>query len=144
MRRLPALTSLLQNKPLTKQVKEAERESNAVFISKVLKVTENLESGYTLVKFQIIDLRKGNHSKVITILTGIDDGNCRYRFEVDKTYLVYAHNSTMYSSLKSLKTTMCSRTKSFSDAKADVNISTKSRNSQMNKKIRVIFPSSKP
>jgi hypothetical protein len=123
------------DEPLAEQVKKAKTESNAVFTGRVVKKTEYPESGYTVVKLKIIDLWKGSHSKVITVLTGSHDGNCRYHFEVDKTYLIYAHNSSMYSSVKSLETTMCSRTQGFSDAKADINILDKSRNSQKNKKL---------
>lgn len=118
----------LTDEPLVEQVRKAKNESKAVFTGTVLKVTENLESGYTIVNLKLINLWKGNLSKEITVLTGIHDGNCRYPFEVDKTYLVYARNGTMYSSLKSLETTICQRTKDFSIAKTEIKALGKSKN----------------
>ncbi len=113
--------------PLTKQVKEAKDTSNAVFTGKVLEVTKNTESGKRI-KLQIINLWKGKLSKEVTLLTGNDDGDCGYPFEVDKTYLVYAYRSTMYSAVESLVTTICSRTKSSEDAKKEIKVLGRGKN----------------
>lgn len=107
--------------PLSKQVKEARGKSDAVFTGKVLEVTKNTEGGRS-VKLEIINSWKGNLSKEIILLTGNDDGDCGYPFEVGKTYLVYADNGTMYSSVDRLETTICSRTKSLVDAKKEIKV----------------------
>lgn len=116
---------------LSVKVKRAKKESSAVFTGVVTQLTENREGfGYTTIKLKVIDLWKGNLSKEITVLTGLHDGNCRYPFEVNKKYLVYSDNGTMYSSSKSLETTMCTRTTIFSEAKADIKILGKSKTLQ--------------
>lgn len=107
--------------PLSKLVKQAKDKSDAVFTGKVLEVKENTEDGRS-VKLEIINSWKGNPSKEITLLTGNDDGDCGYRFEVGKTYLVYADKGTMYSSVERLETTICSRTKSLADAKKEIKV----------------------
>lgn len=120
-------------KPLATQVKTAKSESDAVFTGTVLKIVEG--DGYfnTQVKIKVINVWKGKLSKQITILTGNDDGFCRYHFEVGETYLVYAHMGVMGdSSERRLETTICTRTRLFSDAEADIEILGKSRRLRKN------------
>lgn len=115
------------NEPLETQVKQAKQESEAVFTGKVLEIVENFDDGYIRVKIEVANWWKGNLSKEIIILSGSDDGNCRYAFEVNKTYLVYAYNRNMYSSEKILETTQCTRTADISDAIKDIKLLGKSK-----------------
>ena len=122
------------DEPLAEQVKKAKIDADAVFTGKVLQITEHPEDGYISVKLEIMNLWKGNYSKEIMVSTGLNDGNCRYYFKTGETYLVYAYSTNMYSSPDILETTMCSRTRSLSGAKADIKILGKSKNFKKNKK----------
>jgi hypothetical protein len=115
---------------LSVQVKRAKKESIAVFTGVVTQLTENQQGRYTTINLRVIDLWKGNLSKEITVLTGLHDGNCRYPFEVNKKYLIYSYNGTMYSPSESLETNICTRTTIFSEAKADIKILGKKRSLQ--------------
>lgn len=109
-----------EGEPLAKQVREAKTHADAVFTGEVLRISENLEEEYVSIEIRLIGLWKGNLRKKVTILTGLHDGNCRYKFRLGETYLVYASNLTMYSPTRSLSTHMCHRTAVLSEGKADI------------------------
>lgn len=115
------------------RVKQAKKESKAVFTGKVLEIIENTDDSYITVKLKVLNSWKGKLTNEITVLTGIDDGNCRYQFEVNKTYLVYAYNGTTYSSEESFETTQCTRTTDVSEATEDIKLLDKGKNSHRSK-----------
>lgn len=112
----------VEEKSIAAHVRDAKKESAAVFAGKVLEIIESDELFNTQVKIKVINVWKGSRSKEITIFTGRDDGMCRYDFEVGKTYLVYATKAIMSKSSGNLETTMCSRTQVYSSAKHDLRI----------------------
>ena len=110
---------------LKKQVKDEIDESAAIFSATVLKVTEKRENDYVAVEIKIIKVWKGNLSQKVTILTGRDDGDCGFRFKVGTNYLVYAHQSS--DDLSKLATSICTRTKRFTEAKAEIKLLDKNK-----------------
>ncbi len=66
------------------------------------------------VVFQVDQTWKGVSSEKFTMLTGLDEGSCRYSFDVGREYLVYAH---LWES--DLSTSICSRTRETSEASED-------------------------
>ncbi|HYP43377.1 MAG TPA: hypothetical protein VEQ18_05085 [Candidatus Nitrosocosmicus sp.] len=117
----------VEKKSIAALVRDAKKESAAVFAGKVLEIIESDELFNTQVKIKVINVWKGSLSNEITIFTGRDDGMCRYDFEVGKTYLVYAAKGIMSNSSGNLETTMCSRTQVYSSAKHDLRILGKGR-----------------
>ena len=78
--------------------------------------SEEIEvEGYSF-SFDIEEAFKGIKSKSVKIATSARGGSCGYFFEVGKEYLVYAYGS----SEDSLGTSICSRTRSASDAQDDL------------------------
>ena len=93
----------LANLTLTQQVKKAKKQSQAVFVGKVMQVRSE---GYGVsVKFRVENVWKGKLSREVTIFTGQGGGDCGYRFEVGESYLVYASGSH-----ERLSTNICQRT----------------------------------
>jgi hypothetical protein len=71
--------------------------------------------GYSFT-FEIVEAFKGIKGKSVKIATDPGGGMCGYYFEVGKEYLVYAYGA----SEDSLGTSICSRTRSVSDAQDDL------------------------
>lgn len=98
---------------LEQQVKKAKRNSAAVFAGEVLDVQKSSEFS----RFFTIRLNykwKGVFdSEVITVVTGVGNGDCGYPFRVGETYLVYAYKS----STDALSTNVCQRTNLFAESK---------------------------
>ena len=116
---------LMPEGPRSKLVGEARDAAHAVFSGKVVKITENpgaekMQDQYIEVELRVTDVWKGTVSRNVTLRTGSNDGNCRFPFELNKTYLVYADNSTMYSQSEMLSTGICSRTSLITKGKADM------------------------
>jgi hypothetical protein len=92
----------LLNLTLKQQVKKAQKQSQAVFVGKVMQINPQ---GYGVsMKFRVENVWKGRLSQEVTIFTGQGDGDCGYRFEVGESYLVYA------SGHERLSTNICQRT----------------------------------
>lgn len=95
----------LVNLTLKQQVMKAQKQSQAVFVGKVVQVVQNPEAYGVSVNFLVERVWKGKLSREVTILTGQGGGDCGYRFEVGESYLVYASGSN-----ESLSTNICHRT----------------------------------
>jgi hypothetical protein len=106
--------------PITELVRKEKLESAAVFTGKVRSIVERQGYGWVTVDFDVLDLWKGRLNKTVSLRTGLDDGNCGFKFKRGETYLVYARNLSMYSPSKSLSTHICLRTALLADAKADI------------------------
>jgi hypothetical protein len=95
----------LLNLTLRQQVKKAKKQSQAVFVGKVMQVLPKPEGYGVSVKFRVENIWKGKLSQEVTIFTGQGGGDCGYRFEVGESYLVYASGSN-----ERLSTNICQRT----------------------------------
>lgn len=95
---------------LSKQIKRSYQNSTAVFYGEVTEITQKPENYYVTVKLKVERSWKNQAKSEVIIQTGRGGGDCGYRFEIGKKYLVYAHGSE-----SSLGTNICSRT-SISDA----------------------------
>ncbi|HEV2663887.1 MAG TPA: hypothetical protein VG324_03205, partial [Blastocatellia bacterium] len=73
--------------------------------------------GYS-VTFEIEETFKGLKGKSVKIATDAGGGSCGYYFEVGKEYLVYAYGA----SEDSLRTNICTRTRSASKAQDDLGL----------------------
>lgn len=93
------------NKSLNQQVKEAYKNSSAVFSAKVLSISENPAKYSKTVTLRLTKSWKGKLSKSFTITTAMDSAMCGYEFTVGKIFLIYA-----YGKPKDLGTGICSRT----------------------------------
>ena len=93
----------LRNLTLKQQVKKAQKQSQAVFVGKVLQVKP--EGFGVSVRFRVENVWKGKLFREVTIFTGQGGGDCGYRFEVGESYLVYASGSN-----EILNTNICQRT----------------------------------
>jgi hypothetical protein len=91
-------------KPLKVQVKEAFKDSTAIFYGEVISITPGSEFVVT-VKFKVGKSWKGKLTEEVTITTPENSAMCGYTFEIGDAYLVYASGTT-----DSLMTTNCSRT----------------------------------
>ncbi len=127
-----ACSCLMPEGPISKLVGEAKQSSHSIFSGKVVKITENpdaqkFQDQYISVELRVIDIWKGTLGKTVTIRTGSHDGNCRFPFKVNQTYLIYAENSTMYSPTEMLSTGICSRTTLYAKGKQDIRYLGKSK-----------------
>jgi hypothetical protein len=104
------------NLTIKQQVKEAQKQSRAVFVGKVMQVLQQPDSSDVVVRFRVEKSWKGNLPREVIVVTGQGGGDCGYRFEVGGKYLVYAYgpNET------SLGTNICQRTAALSEARADI------------------------
>jgi hypothetical protein len=92
--------------PLKKQVRQAFKDSAAIFSGEVIEISDSpTEENSLLVKFKVANSWKGELTSEVSITTAKNSAMCGYSFEVGKKYLVYANG------LKdSLLVTNCSRT----------------------------------
>jgi hypothetical protein len=104
------------NLSIKQQVKEAQKQSRAVFVGKVMKIIQQPDSSGVLVKLRAEKSWKGKLPREVTVATGIGGGDCGYRFEVGDSYLVYAYGPNE----SSLGTNICQRTSALSEARADI------------------------
>lgn len=83
--------------------------ADVVFVGKVIAIKKIVEDVYS-VTFEISETFKGtNINEKINILSIQNDGGgCGYRFEQDKTYLVFAGNSKGLKDISGLWTSQCS------------------------------------
>jgi hypothetical protein len=97
--------------PEKKQVQQAYTDSTAIFSGEVFEISESsADKNSLLVKFKVAKLWKSELNREVTITTAKESAMCGYRFEIGKTYLVYANG------LKdSLMVSNCSRTTNMSN-----------------------------
>ena len=95
---------------LSKKVKKSYQEAAAVFYGEVTEITQKPENFYVTVKLKVERSWKNQAESEVIIQTGRGGGDCGYRFEIGKKYLVYAYRSE-----STLETNICLRT-SASDA----------------------------
>ncbi len=99
---------------------EELQKSDGVFIGTVIDLTPKNrdQSGVFLfhkVKFEVKSSWKGVDLEEVTVTTAAQSGMCGFPFEQDSTYLVYA-----FVQGDSLLTNICTRTRSLSEAKEDL------------------------
>jgi hypothetical protein len=106
--------------------RQALEVSSAVFAGTVSRIvdgkdifvlTRDPDVTVSVAEFEVLRIWKGEQSRTIRIVTGFT--NCDYRFEVGRTYLVYA---APYANLASgrLGAKICLPTKAYEDAHADL------------------------
>ena len=97
--------------------------SKAVFVGTVMRVDENsmkprhYKFHVKSVTFEVEESWRGVDTTHFTIQTGWGGGDCGYRFEEGKQYLVYAHQFTDIPFF----TGICSRTTALASATEDLN-----------------------
>lgn len=100
-------------------ISEEFNESISVFEGKVKSIfdfyTDDRSKSERRVTFTVSTAWKGVNSKEVVILTGFGGGDCGYKFEVGKDYLVYAGGSP-----KQLGTSICHRTSPIQYAYKDI------------------------
>ncbi|MEX2350514.1 MAG: hypothetical protein WD554_06500 [Flavobacteriaceae bacterium] len=112
----------------SKKVEGGFSKSDLIITGKVVDInTEYVENNKPfgspiLYRFEIIKKLKGNLEKeVVEIISEVDSSMCGYKFEFGKSYLVYAINSTYYSSLTNKEfdfvTSLCSRNQILKNVK---------------------------
>jgi hypothetical protein len=97
-------------------VKKARRESQAIFVGKVLEVVEPPNEFHVSIRFEIERVWKGPEYSELEIFTGKGGGDCGYKFAVGETYLVYAFGPNELR----LGTNICQRTKTVAAARVDL------------------------
>lgn len=104
-------------------VKDQFSRSEAVFSGKVLEVKEQKNLNGSMTKAALFDVSriwKGGTESQIIIHTGSGGGDCGFKFENGKEYLVYAQPSTMYGDKELLVTIICDRTVALDQAQEDL------------------------
>ncbi len=102
------------NNSFKKEIKEAYKNSSAVFSGEVIEVIKKPEVYSVEVKFKVNKSWKGDLDNIVTISSGLGSGDCGYKFQVGKIYLVYAYGGTDF-----LGTNICTRT-SFVELNKDI------------------------
>lgn len=117
--------------PLDKQIKEAVANSARVFNGKVTKVVmpeDDAAYAQVTVYFTVQKTWKGKARKTLLLKTGRGGGDCGYRFEVGKTYLVYAYSNDVFAPNsdrligKQLETGICTRTQVLDSGTKDIEV----------------------
>lgn len=108
---------------LAEKVRKAKNEANAVLTAKVIKIQDGNDETPKIITFLVKKSLKGDLTRTIEIVTGSDDGDCGFPFQVNGTYLIYAHfykSDGFYLSRAKgdknggLATSQCSRTRLLS------------------------------
>ncbi len=94
---------------------EAMKQSAAIFSGAVTDIARDEKNDTLTVTLKLDRSWKGEADKTLKVQTGAHGANCGYRFEMGKTYLVYATEET-----KTLYTGLCTRTKKIDDAAEDI------------------------
>lgn len=97
---------------IEKQVKEAYTNSTAVFVGEVVEVIEKPDAYSVEIKFKVVKSWKNEFKDAASIKTGRGGGDCGYKFEVGKRYLVYTDGDK-----NNLRTNICTRTSTFESNK---------------------------
>lgn len=103
---------------LKQEVTEAHKKSKAVFVGRVVEVISDVRNSYVDVRFKVERSWKADFSAERIVRTGRGRGDCGYRFEVGKSYLVFAYGSDE----NRLETNICQRTRSAADAEDDLRL----------------------
>lgn len=111
------------NKSLRQQVIEARKKSAAIFTGTVLEIIKQPGDFYVTVKFKVEESWKGLRSAEATVFTGQGGGDCGYKFETGKQYLVYAYKR----SDSELETNICQRTALLAESAEDLKVLGKGR-----------------
>jgi len=98
----------IENKSIDEQVKEAYKNSTAVFSGEVLEVIKNPDAYFVEVKFKVVKSWKNEFKDSVLVRTGQGGGDCGYEFEIGKKYLIYTNGDE-----NNLRTNICTRTSSF-------------------------------
>ena len=103
-------------------IKLERKKSQAVFVGEVTEIiapkTASGEEAWTAeVRFKVLQTWKGITTETVSVFTANRCCICGYKFEVGERYLIYA-----YSSDKNLGTNFCTRTKTLSEANADLKV----------------------
>jgi Tissue inhibitor of metalloproteinase len=104
----------------TPSLKEAVKESKAVFSGEVVRIDSvQTSSGlpYKVVLLKVIDGWKGVDKVQVTVSTAEQGEACGYHFVAAKKYLVFAHS---YTENQQINVSLCSRTKPLEDAVDDL------------------------
>lgn len=94
-----------ENTTIERQVKAAYTNSSAVFVGKVVEITEKSDAHSVIVKFKVEKSWNKKFLNEIVISTANDTAVCGYEFVVGKKYLVYANGEN-----NKLTTNICTRT----------------------------------
>ena len=108
---------------LANRVNAALKQADAVFTGEVITVSEKpgpYPYRHLEVEVSLTSVWKGDLTRTLTISTGRNGAACGVSFEKGETYLVYASNSTWYSSEGSLTAGLCGRTRRISKATDDL------------------------
>ena len=93
------------NLSLKKQVENSYKTASAVFSAEVIEISQQPNVYNVIIKLKVSKSWKRINSQEIILTTGRGGGDCGYRFEIGKKYLVYA-----YGERNDLGTGICSRT----------------------------------
>jgi hypothetical protein len=108
---------------LRQQVIEARKKSAAVFTGTVLEIIKLPNDLHVSVKFKVGESWKGIRSAEAKVFTGQGGGDCGYKFETGKQYLVYAYKRTD----SGLETNICQRTALLTESAEDLKVLGKGR-----------------
>jgi len=91
---------------------------DAVFVGKVVQVVEGKKDVFPrkTVVLVVSTVWKGKLTKELSLTTGIGGGDCGYRFEEGKSYLIYAYGDVK----KGMSTNICTRTRPLERAAMDL------------------------
>ena len=102
---------------------EAYENAEAVFVGRVVDIDDSREfvsawddRPHRRVDLLVTERWKGARQNLVTVATGMGDGDCGYGFEREKEYLVYAGGGASYGT--DLSTGICNRTMPLADAGA--------------------------
>ena len=104
-------------------VSESVRSSNAVLFARVREIRDSsvhIKDGainypFRFATLEVIAAWKGVQTPTVNISVGEGSGECTFRFEQDKEYLIYARGGPTH-----LSATMCSRTRLGTEAAHDL------------------------
>lgn len=103
------------NKSIKAQVEKAHKESAAVFVGEVIEIVKKPNTYFVTVKLKVEKTWSNEYKKEVFLVTGQGGGDCGYKFEIGKKYLIYAY----YGNKNMLQTNICTRT---SDAEQNEDI----------------------
>ena len=118
---LPYFTVLACDCRIAPGVNKAVYETESIFVGKVVSVTDDPESCYlgdclgVYVQIEVQACLKGINSSNVTLYTMKQTASCGFPFEMGEGYLIYADSNG-----RELSVSLCSRTKDYAEAKAEI------------------------
>jgi hypothetical protein len=94
-----------KNASLNQQVRDAYKNSAAVFAGKVVGIDGNSHPTLIFVTIQVFDAWKGNIPQTIVIVTNKGQTACEFPFQLNSEYLIYGINDG-----GNISTNICLRT----------------------------------